>query len=119
MKVQSSILSRVMVWMTLPLMIGFGYWEHSMQMTDLAHRLTQLVLLFVVFGWANYWNTQAEYDRLRYRGGFQSPSTKSKRQPSDLDLHEKMNVRLIARHQSSHEDSQNSPWEVRHHGSNI
>lgn len=119
MKVQSPILSRVMVWMTLPLMIGFGYWEHSMPMTDLAHRLTQLVLLFVVFGWANYWNTQAEYDRLRHRGGFQPPSPQSKRQSSGTDLHEKISARLITRHQSSHEDAQNSPWEVRQHGSNI
>jgi hypothetical protein len=66
MKIQFSTIADGMVWGTLPLMGGLFYWEHTLRLLASGHRLVQFLLLLVVFGWAYYWNMQAEYTRLRH-----------------------------------------------------
>lgn len=67
MKNQLFSIAGVMVWATFPLTGGIYYWEHTLQLTATGHKLIQVLLLPVVFGWAYFWNTQAEYYRLRHR----------------------------------------------------
>lgn len=59
-------IASVMVWATLPLTCGLFYWEHTLHLTENGHILVQALLLPFVLSWAYFWNTQAEFSRLRH-----------------------------------------------------
>lgn len=59
-----SILADFMLLGTVPLMVGLGFWEHQLKLTDTDHMLVQLMLVLIVFGWAHLWNSVRIRDRL-------------------------------------------------------
>ncbi|HEX2981566.1 MAG TPA: hypothetical protein VHO48_14970 [Anaerolineaceae bacterium] len=64
MKIRFSPIINVMIWMTLPMMVGLGYWEHTLPLSPTGHKLIQLLTLPIVFGWFYFWNRLAEYHQL-------------------------------------------------------
>jgi hypothetical protein len=61
-----SIFADLMLLGTIPLMVGLGYWEHNLKLTDTDHILVQLILALIVFGWAYMWNSLRIRDRLTH-----------------------------------------------------
>jgi hypothetical protein len=61
-----SIFADLMLLGTVPLMVGLGYWEHNLKLTDTDHILVQLLLVLIVFGWAYMWNSLRIRDRLTH-----------------------------------------------------
>lgn len=56
----------LMVWVTVPLIVGLGFWEHHLTLTDIDHKLVQMVLVVIGVGWAYLWNSMGERDRLAH-----------------------------------------------------
>jgi len=61
-----SIFADLMLLGTVPLMVGLGYWEHQLKLSDTDHRLVQLILVLIVFGWAYWWNSLRIRNRLTH-----------------------------------------------------
>lgn len=63
-----SLLSDVMLWGTLPLTGLMGVWERHLSISATDQKLLQLLLLIVVFAWANFWNMVGMRQRIaRYQ----------------------------------------------------
>ncbi len=58
------VFAEVMLWLSLPIFGGLGFWEENLKISDSDRRLIQLLLLVGVFGWIWFWNSQAERAQL-------------------------------------------------------
>ncbi len=56
----------VMFWGTVPLSVALFVWEHDLAISDLNHKAVQLILVFLMTGWASVWNTMGEYHRISH-----------------------------------------------------
>jgi len=60
------LFASAMFWGTIPLMIGLWIWEHNLALSDMNHKVVQIILVFIMIGWAYLWNTLSEYHRLSH-----------------------------------------------------
>lgn len=61
-----SLFAEIMLWGTVPLIVGLGLWEHHLTLPEADHKLVQLMLVLIVFGWAYLWNSLRVRDRLTH-----------------------------------------------------
>ncbi len=64
-----SVFADIMLWGTAPLMGALGFWEHHLALSAFDHKIVQMLLVVVVFGWAYFWNSVGEYSRMAYMSG--------------------------------------------------
>lgn len=88
MKIRFSIIANGMIWSTLPMMSGLYYWEHALRMTASSHKLIQIMLLLIVFGWVYFWNLQLEQYHLRLYLDNKTAQTQLRCRMTTVSLHE-------------------------------
>jgi hypothetical protein len=44
-----------MFWGSIPCVFILEYWEHYLPVTDIVHRIFQVIILGMVFGWIWFW----------------------------------------------------------------
>ena len=119
MKFTYSSFTAGMVWLTMPLMVGLGYWEHNLALSDSGHTLVQILLLPLLFGWIYFWNTQAEIDQLHHIADHQAAPKPQARLFIGAAIDQKMAVSPEKGSiQTSKEITQSFSSETRYHGSN-
>lgn len=119
MKFTYSSFAAGMVWLTLPLMVGLGYWEHNLALPNSGHTLVQLLLLPLLFGWTYFWNTQVEIDQLHHIADHQAAPKPQARLIIGAAIDKQMaGSPEIGRSQTSKEITQSTPLETRYHGTN-
>jgi hypothetical protein len=58
-------MSDLMVFLSVPMIGGLGYWEHNLAVSPTNHKILQIVMVAFAIGWAFSWNSIGEWDRIR------------------------------------------------------
>lgn len=62
----TSLLADIMLWGSIPLWAILGFWEEHLKLSNTGHEVVQIILVFLVLGWAYAWNRIGERDRLAH-----------------------------------------------------
>lgn len=61
-----SLLADIMLWGSIPLWAILGFWEEHLTLGNTGHEIAQIILMFLVLGWAYAWNRIGDRDRLTH-----------------------------------------------------
>ena len=55
----------LMVWFSIPMVVGAGIWETHLDLTITSHTLLRIGILLLLLVWIRFWFSTGEYQRLR------------------------------------------------------
>jgi len=92
MDIFTVIFSDLMVWSSIPMVVGAGIWETHLDLSVTSHTLLRIGILLLLLAWIRFWFSISEVQRLRNLMGspaasqHDSPSTLPISQPVDNNL---------------------------------